>query len=86
MKTAFAKAVASRNDTVYLVHGGEDYTAQPAWYFVSVDNIRVRAFQKAVSAGAVSFEEFGTILESGYGVEPPYAIIAHMRANYGYAG
>jgi hypothetical protein len=86
MKAAFAKAVATRNETVYLVHGGEDYTKQPAWYFVSVESIRARAFQKAVSSGSVNFEEYGTIIESGYGKEPPYAIIAYMRANYGYAG
>jgi hypothetical protein len=86
MKAAFAKAVAGRNDTVYLVHGGEDYTHQPAWYFVCVDSIRARAFQKAVSSGSVNFEEFGTIIESGYGEQPPYSIVAYMRANYGYTG
>jgi len=82
---AFAQNLSTaRNDNLYLVNGGSDYTDQPAWYFIRVENVKVRAFFRAVEAGNIKLEDFGEIVESGYGEEPPDAIIASMRANYGF--
>ena len=87
MKLAFTQAVdQSRGENIYLVHGGEDHTKQSAWYFVRVEAAKIRAFLKAISGGAIDLEGFGTILESGYGKEPPYSILENMRNNYGYTG
>ncbi|MDE2101341.1 MAG: hypothetical protein KGL39_29105 [Patescibacteria group bacterium] len=87
MKLAFAQvALQSRGDTVYLVHGGEDHTGQAAWYFILVDSAKVRAFLKAIDSGTADLQSYGTILESGYGKEPPYSVLQHMREQYGYTG
>lgn len=84
---AFAKAaVQSRGDTVYLVHGGADHSGQSAWYFIRVDSPKVRAFLKAIGSGSANLGQFGTVLESGYGAEPPYSIVEKMRSEYGYTG
>lgn len=83
----FAKTVQkSRGELVYLVHGGTDHTGQPAWYFVQVEVAKVKAFQKAVDAGNVELESYGTVIESGYGKEPPHSVLEHMRKNHGYNG
>jgi hypothetical protein len=87
MKLAFAQTVEqSRGESIYLVHGGEDHTGQSAWYFVRVESPKVRVFLKAIEGGAADLESYGTILESGYGKEPPYCVLQHMREHYGYTG
>jgi hypothetical protein len=87
MKLAFTQAVQkTQGDNIYLVHGGEDHTKQSAWYFIRVDSPKIRAFLKAISAGSIDLENFGTILESGYGKEPPHSVLEKMRNEYGYKG
>ncbi len=87
VKRAFTQLVKqSKGENIYLVHGGADHTKQFAWYFIRVDGPKVRTFLKEVSAGAVNLEGFGTILESGYGKEPPFSIVEKMRNEHGYTG
>ncbi len=87
MKPAFAQTVEqSRGDMVYLVKGGVDYTKQSTWYFIRVESYKVRLFNKAIADGSIDLSTYGTILESGYGKEPPYSVLEYMRANHGYNG
>lgn len=87
MRLAFTQAVGqSRGDNVFLVHGGGDTTGHAAWYFVRVEAAKIRAFLKAIAQGSIALELYGSIVESGYGKEPPQAVIDHMRANHGYTG
>jgi hypothetical protein len=87
MKPAFTQALdQSRGDNVYLVHGGKDHTEQSSWYFIRVGATKTSAFLKAIKTGAIDLESYGTILESGYGKEPPHSVVEYMRASYGYAG
>lgn len=87
MKLAFAQAVEqSRGENIYLVQGGGDHTGQSAWYFVRVQAAKARAFLKAIAAGSINLTQFGEIVESGYGKEPPYSILTRMREEYGFNG
>ena len=82
---SYASSVTNaRNDNIYLVRGGNDRTDQPAWYFIRVDNVKTRAFLSAIKAGAIDLNAFGEIIESGYGENPPQAILSHMKANYNF--
>lgn len=83
----FTQAFAgARGNMIYLVSGGKDKTHQPAWYFVRVDAPKTRAFLNAVRSGAIELAQYGEVIESGYGVEPPQAILSYMRAEHGFAG
>ena len=87
MKPAFAHAVqGTRSDGVYLVHGGCDHTNRPAWYFIRVGSVKLRAFLKAISGGKIDLVAYGDIIESGYGETPPENIVAYMRTQFGYKG
>ena len=87
MKRAFTQAIGqSRGNNIYLVHGGADHTGHSAWYFIRVEVAKVRAFVKAISTNAIDLNYFGTVLESGYGKEPPYSLVEHMREHHGYMG
>ncbi len=71
---------------VYLVRGGADYTGQATWYFVRVDSAKDRMFNKMIQSGSIDLPLYGKVLASGYGVEPPEALMARMRNDHGYAG
>ena len=87
MTSYFVKKMESeKHPDIFLVSGGQDHTDQPAWYFVRVAEPRQRAFLKAVSSGNLDLKSFGEVIESGYGENPPAAIISWMRTTYGYLG
>lgn len=87
MVTGFAQSLQSRQGgTVYLVHGGTDHTSRSAWYFVQVQGAKLKAFLRAIGSGSIDFNDYGSILESGYGEMPPESIVALMRTHYGYTG
>ena len=84
---SFAKSIANlRNKNVYLVCGGRDHTQRPAWYFVRVDNVKTKAFLRAIESSSVELSAFGEIIESGYGEQPSEAMRSHMKVHYGFAG
>ncbi len=87
MKVAFTQTLEElRGNNIYLVRGGSDNTGQMSWYFIRVDSPKARAFLKAIDSGTIDLSSYGEILESGYGAEPPYSVLEHMRNQYGYTG
>jgi hypothetical protein len=87
MSLAYSDTVKqSRGADIYLVLGGNDASAQPAWYFIRVEAAKQRMFLKTINSGAAKLSQFGTILGSGYGKEPPYSVLERMRTIYGYTG
>ena len=85
--SSFAQNITgTRNETIFLVRGGRDHTGQPAWYFIRVDGVKTKAFLREIKGGNIELAAFGEIVESGYGKEPPPAVIAYMKANYSYTG
>lgn len=80
------KMETTKHPDIFLVSGGTDHTEQAAWYFVRVEEPRQRAFLKAVKSGALDLQAYGEVLESGYGDNPPPAILSWMRTTYGYQG
>ena len=54
---------------VYLVKG--DDKGKPAWYYVLVDKKKVNPFKVQLAAEMMDLEEYGHILCSGYGQDPP---------------
>jgi hypothetical protein len=85
MQETFVKKVQrARQGNVYLIFGGQDHTCRVAWYFIRVEAAKLKAFQKALSAGKIDLASFGEIIKSGYGKEPPHSTIQFMKDNYGY--
>ncbi len=66
----FAKMVSAsdRTDT-YLVRGEEH--GKKAWYYVKVERGRLPSFKKAMKAGEYNLTDYGEILSSGWGENPP---------------
>ncbi len=81
-KSALDTVVKSSNaDLVYLVKGIDDNRS--AWYYVLVERLKVSLFLKALNADIIHLEDYGKILYSAYGDNPPKDITDKVKEEYG---
>ncbi len=67
----FAKKISdSRKGHLFELYG-VDETGTKAYYFLLVDKIRVTAFKNELKRGAFYLLDYGKILASGFGHNPP---------------
>ena len=81
-KSSLDTIVKSTNaDLVYLVKGIDDN--RNAWYYVLVERLKVSLFLKALNDDIIHLEDYGKILYSAYGENPPKEITDKVKAEYG---
>jgi gas vesicle protein len=68
-------------DLIYLVKGIDD--ERNAWYYVLVERLKVSLFLKALNDDIIHLENYGVILYSAYGDEPPKEITDKVKLEYG---
>ena len=68
-------------DLVYLVRGKDG--GRPAWHYVLVDVVKVAAFKEKLRGGSLDVSEYGKILYSGWGKDPPEEIDKAIKEEYG---
>jgi hypothetical protein len=66
---------------VYLVKGIDDN--RKAWYYVLVEKLKLQLFLKALNDDIIHLENYGKILYSAYGEEPPASITNQLKEEYG---
>lgn len=64
--------------------GGQDKFERDAWYYVQVDKFKISLFQREISKGKINLQEYGEILESGFGKVPPDSIKKKMKDEYNF--
>jgi len=79
----FTEALAvSLNDLVYLIRAESKPSMQMAWYYVQLDSrLKLPIFLKLVKTG-LNLKEFGIILYSGWGTEPPDDIKQKIKERF----
>lgn len=70
-------------ELIYLVKGID--AGRNAWYYVLVDRLKVQLFLKALNDEIIHLENYGKILHSAYGDEPPEEITLSLKEEYGIA-
>lgn len=68
-------------ELIYLVKGVD--ANRNAWYYVLVDRLKVQLFLKALNDEIIHLENYGKILFSAYGDEPPEDITNALKEEYG---
>ncbi len=68
-------------ELIYLVKGVD--AGRNAWYYVLVDRLKVQLFLKALNDDIIHLENYGKILYSAYGDEPPVEITGALKEEYG---
>ena len=54
---------------VYLIRGKD--RSKQAWHYVLVDEDKVEAFKSKISSGTIDVADYGKVLKSGWGENPP---------------
>jgi hypothetical protein len=72
--------------SVILVTGGKDHDGCSTWFFVKVPSAKLRAFERELKSGKMNLNDFGDILDSGYGEYPPAYVVTEMQTHFGYKG
>ena len=72
---------SSQADLIYLVKGVDE--GRNAWYYVMVERLKLSLFQKALNDDIIHLENYGVILHSAYGDEPPAEITEELKKKYG---
>ena len=58
-----------KGDRIYLVRGKDK--GKQAWHYVLVDEDKIEAFNAMVNTGTIDVADYGTVLHSGWGQDPP---------------
>lgn len=69
--------------TITILCRGQDDNGMPFWAYMCVKPSMVASFRAALDGGEVHLEDFGTIIESGYGAYVPSEIAYRMEHDYG---
>ncbi len=67
-------------DLVWLVRGKD--AGRPAWHYVMISRSKLALFRRAISTGSLDVSDYGSILESGWGEDPPQESVARIRERY----
>ena len=65
---------------VYLVRGKD--RGRDAWHYVLIDKRKEAAFKHAVQSGKVDVANFGDVLYSGWGKNPPEDIVRKVEEEF----
>ena len=76
-----AKKKAGRNFKIFLTQG--KYLGVYTWHYVKVDMLKLPLLQKAIKSGTLDVSQYGEILYSGWGVNPPDDVRRKVDALYG---
>ncbi len=68
-------------ELIYLVKGVD--AGRNAWYYVLVERLKVQLFLKALNDDIIHLENYGKILFSAYGDEPPASVTDELKEEYG---
>jgi hypothetical protein len=77
------KVISSQGDYFYKVNA-TDATGRRAYYYIIVDKLKLRQFLALKSDGRYDLAEYGNIIASGYGEEPPEITKKLLKEKYGF--
>ena len=70
-----------RGNLVYLVRGKDKGKA--AWHYVLVDKVKLPVFLKKTQGGSLDVADYGKVLYSGWGQDPPDEIRQKIQDEFG---
>ncbi|MDD9331292.1 MAG: hypothetical protein PV340_01305 [Wolbachia sp.] len=79
---SFADATRrSRSDLIYLVRGKD--RGKSAWHYVLVDKEKREMFLAKSRTGSMDVADYGEIIHSGWGENPPQEIVDKINEEFG---
>ena len=78
----FDCAWKDRKPHLLFIVRGEDKGC-PAWHYVLVDEEKLNDYNAQVATGTINVANYGRVLESGLGKDPPEDIVRKIKLRYG---
>ena len=73
-------AITKENRVLYLSRG--KYKDRDTWHYVYVDRLKLPLLLAEAKRGEIDLIDYGQILFSGFGKEPPPEVIDHIKKYY----
>lgn len=70
----------SKGELVYLLRGKD--TGRDAWHYILIDKMKLPLFKHALATGTVDATQYGKVLYSGWGTEPPQDIMEAVKKQF----
>ena len=80
----FVDRVRNRANRIYLVRG-KDSRKREAWYYLEVHPTHKYRFEVDLKTGSLKLTDYGQVLESGFGKNPPKSVQKRMQEEFGFA-
>jgi len=74
------KVKSSRHELLYLVRGKDK--GKPCWHYIMVDKHKLPMFKIRVKSDFIDLDEYGEVLESGWGIDPPEDVAKRIKEQY----
>lgn len=76
-------AMADLLCTIMVLCRGVGSNGKPCWAYLCIKPSMAKAFKDAREKGPFDIEDYGSIIESGEGIEPPANVKRRMEVEYG---
>lgn len=76
-------AMADLLCTIMILCRGVDENSNPCWAYMCIKPSMAKPFKEARENGIFDIEDYGAIIESGEGLEPPDEVKRRMEHEYG---
>lgn len=76
------KIVSQKDDLIWRVDG-PDEVGRPFWYYIMLNPVKLESFKRKIGNEELDLNDFGKILKSGYGTEPPPETKEQMHREFG---
>ena len=75
------QARKKKGNLVYLVRGKD--RGKPAWHYVLVKQEMLSVFLRKTQGGSIDVAQYGSVLKSGWGVDPPQEVVDEIKRDFG---
>jgi hypothetical protein len=76
------RVVSSGDDHLILIQGVDTSNSRKVFFFLLVPEKKLGNLTAAHATGDINLEEYGTIIESGYGYAPPDELIEKITKKF----
>jgi len=73
-------STTTKSGELFLVRGKD--RGEPAWHYVFVKRAKLPLFREAVKGGSLDVADYGEVVKSGWGKNPPDEVIEEMKEKY----
>lgn len=76
------RIVQERGGAIRFIRAEEN--GMPCWFYLRIDPAKLPEYEAALKTGIMDIRDYGQILESDWGAQPPADVLRFMKDTYGF--